>query len=144
MSPRRAPDYFVVSSIVSTLRASSGVTATATNGIYTEVPQGTPAPYVKVSASIAGRRSDTLGRFGKQILMDVDCVSAGESQLLGIQMRDAVSRALDFGQNTQTLTEHRLLGLQYDDDTYFPEMVNNVKHHHHVSSFRVWTEQSSS
>ncbi len=132
---RRAPDQYAFTAIVS--RLASATTAAT----YTEVPQGTMPPYVKLT-SVAGLRTDTYGRFGKTMTFDLDAVTQGASQVLGLQMRDAAIQALDF-QRLST-TGHTMLGLKYNTDTYFPEVVNAVKTHHHVATFECWTEQSSS
>lgn len=134
MGSRRQPDAQVLAAIVTQLR-------TTTTPSYVEVPQGTAAPYNKIT-SVTGRRTDTYGRFGKTMTVDVDAVTLGESQLPGAQQRDAVVQALDF--QRLSMSTHTMLGLSYDTDTYFPEIVNAVKYHHHVATFTVWTEQSSS
>lgn len=132
---RRAPDEQVLTAIVGRLESQT------TTAVYTRVPQGTPAPYNKVTA-ITGRRTDTYGRLGKTMTVDVTSITQGFSQQAGLRQRDAVVRALDF--QTLSMSGHGMLGLAYDTDTYFPEMVNAVETHHHVASFTVWTEQSSS
>ena len=142
--PRRHSDQHVLTSIVTVLRASTGVTGIASRGVHVEVPQGTSPPYVKIAGSIASRRADTQGRFGKQILIDVDSITQGDSQIAGLQLRDAACRALDFVHLTVSLsTGQTLLGLAYESDTYYTEIVNAIKTHHHLASFRAWTEQSS-
>lgn len=136
---RQAPDEAVLTAIVARLRAVAAVTTTATSGTYTEVPQGTPPPYNVVS-QISGARQDTCGKLGKTSLVDVMSISEGASQQPGARMRAAVIAALDL--QNQTVTGHTMFGLAYEGDVYFAEIVNATKTHHHIASFRVWTEQA--
>jgi hypothetical protein len=57
-------------------------------------------------------------------------------------MRSAVMQALN-GQALAT-TGHTTLGCRWDMNEYFPEVVNGVQHHHHIATFFIWTEQSTS
>ena len=135
---RRSPDEAILTAVVAHLDAQT------TSDTYTEVPQSTAAPYVKVTL-VTGRREDTCGRFGAVTLIDADAVTAGPSQQLGTRMRNAVIQALNnLTQQTLALSGHALLGTAWDLNEYFPEVVNGVKHHHHVASVRLWTEQSTS
>ena len=69
-------------------------------------------------------------------------MSAGPSQQTGVRMRNAAIQAL----NNQTLATsgHTMIGTAWETNEYFAEVVNGLQYHHHVSSYRVWTEQSSS
>jgi len=140
MALRRLPDEALFAAIITALRADATVVATATRGSFTEVPQGTSAPYNKVQAPTASR-TDTCGRWGASTVIDVDSVSAGDTQAPGLRMRAAVMSALHA--QTLAMTGHTMLGVQWETSEYFPEVVNGLKYHHHVATFRVWTEQSS-
>ena len=131
---RRSPDEAILTALIAQLESQT------TSDSYTEVPQGTAAPYVKLTLP-TGRRMDTFGRFGASTLVDVDSITAGPSQQAGLRMRAAVLQALD--SQEFSLSGHTMLGTAFEGSEYFAEMVQGVKHHHHVATFRVWTEQST-
>jgi hypothetical protein len=134
MAARRSPDEAVLTALIARL------TSQTTSASYTEVPQGTEAPYVKLTLP-TGRRMDSFGRFGASTLVDVIAITAGASQLTGLRMRSAAITALD--NQRLALTGHTMLGTAWDTNEYFAEMVQGVKYHHHVATIRVWTEQST-
>lgn len=136
---RRSPDEALLTAIVATLRAAAGLTALVT-GVYNNVPQGTLYPYVEVTAPTAGRR-DTIGRLGAATLVDVKSISQGFGDLDGIRIRDQAIRALD-GQ-TPTAATHTILGIAWESNVKYEEVVAGVRTRYHVATFRVWSEQSS-
>ena len=138
---RRSPDEAILTAVVAALRASSGVTALATNGIWNSVPQGTAFPYVEVTIPTS-RREDTFSRYGADSTLDVKSISQAAGDQEGIRIREQVIGALN-GQ-TLTLSGHTTLGLRWDTNERFEELVNGIRTRHHVASFLVWTEQSTS
>jgi hypothetical protein len=132
---RRSPDEAIVTAVIARLGSQT------TSANYTDVPQGTVAPY-RVVTLPAARRVDTCGRFGAASVMNVDSISAGPSVLPGVRLRDAAIQALNF--QSLPMSGQAMLGLTWDTNEYFPEVVNGITHHHHVAVFSVWTEQSSS
>lgn len=138
MATRSSPDEALYGAVITQLRATAAVTALATGGAFSEVPPGTSAPYAKVNIA-TGRRLDTASRFGASTLIDVDAVSQGESQRTGLRLRSAIMAALN-GQ-LLAMSGHSMLALIWDENTHFDEVVNGIKTHHHVATFRAWTEQ---
>lgn len=138
---RRSPDEAVLTAIVTTLKASTGVTGLVASRIYNNVPQDTTYPYVVVTLSDT-RRQDTYGRAGSLGSVDVRVVSQERGDQEGMRILDHINRALD--QTKPTLTGHAMLGLAWDDLTRYQEVVNGVPTRHHCASYRAWTEQSSS
>ena len=139
-APRTSPDEQVYAAVIARLRGASAVTTIATGGVYSEVPQTALPPYAKVTVPV-GSRLDTCGRFGANTVVDVDCVISGESQTAGVRLRSAVITALD---NVKpSMVGHVALGTSLEGTAYFHEIVNGVKHHHHVATCRVWTEQAA-
>jgi hypothetical protein len=134
VAARRSPDEGILTALVARL------TSQTTSATYTEVPQGTAAPYHKVTLP-TGRRMDTFGRFGASTVVDVASITEGPSQQAGVQMRSAAITALD--NQRLAMTGHSMLGTAWETNEYFAEMVSGVKTHHHIASFRVWTEQST-
>lgn len=132
---RRSPDEAILTALVTQLDSAT------TSDSYTEVPQGTAAPYVKLTLPTS-RRMDTFGRFGATTVVDVDSITAGPSQQPGLRVRHAAIEALD--NQRLSVSGHAMLGTAWETNEYFAEMVQGVKHHHHVATFRVWTEQSTS
>jgi hypothetical protein len=140
VSARRSPVEAVLTAIVSTLRASAGVSAIATGGVYNNVPQGTAFPYLEVSCP-SDRPVDTCGRFGAELLVDVKAVSQAFGDQEPSRMLDQAIRALNF--QRPTLSEHETLGVTWESGDRFREVVNGIITRHHVATFRVWTQQSS-
>lgn len=136
MPVRRAPDVDVLTAVIAGLQS-------VTTASYTEIPQGTTPPYVKITL-VTGSRADTYGRFGKTITFDADCVTQGPSQYDGLTLRDGVVQALEDLNGSTGMDGHLGQGLRLEGDQYFAEMVNGLKTHHHVASFWTWTQQSSS
>lgn len=142
---RAIPVEAVLTSIVTVLRASSGVTALANGGVFNNVPQGTAYDYVEVS-SPTDRRVDTFSRFGSEVLVNVKVVSQGRGDQAPARILSACSVALcgEGGSNTLTLAApHRSLGVALDNSERYTEIVNGVTTRYHVGTFRVWTEQTS-
>lgn len=108
---------------------------------YTVVPQGTAAPYVQLSLPTA-RRADTYGRFGAWVTVDVDSITAGPSQQAGLRMREDTIEALN--DQRLTLAGHTMIGSAWETNEGFPEVIQGQQYHHHVATFSVWTEQSTS
>lgn len=133
---RRPADEAVLTTVVARL------TSQTTSATYTEVPQGTEPPYVQVSA-VTATRQDTYGRWGEDTMVDVHAISAGPSQQAGSRMRKAAIQALDMQPSVLNTSGHTVLGVRWSENEYYPEMVNGVKYHHHVATFRIWTEQST-
>jgi hypothetical protein len=138
---RRSPVAAVIGAIVTTLKSSTGVTGLATGGVYNHVPQGTSYPYVVVS-SPTGRRQDTFGRFGGETLIDIKAVSQYQGDRDAANILDHCGRALDL--QPLATTQHTTLGIAWETDDRFAEVVNGLVTRHHVATYRVWTEQSSS
>lgn len=131
----------VIGAVVARLQASTAVTGLATGGIYNNVPQGTPYPYVEVT-SPTDRRQDTFGRFGSETLIDVKTVSQAHGDQEALAITEQCIGALDF--QLPATTGHSALGVAFESGDRFREVVNGVVTRHHVATFRVWTEQSTS
>lgn len=138
---RRSPVEAVLTAIVTTLQNSTGVTGLVSTRVYNHVPQATVFPYVEVT-SPTDRRADTMGRFGSSVLVDVKAISQGLGDQEATRITDQCVRALNFA--TLNTTGHTALGITWDSNERFREVVNGVVTRHHVATFRVWTEQSSS
>lgn len=132
---RRSPDEAILTALVTQLDSAT------THDSYTVVPQGTAAPYLKLTLP-TGRRMDTYGRFGASTVVDIDAITAGRSQQAGLRMREDAIEAVNA--QALSLSGHTLLGTAWDTNEAFTEMVQGEQYHHHVASFRVWTEQSTS
>jgi hypothetical protein len=132
----------IIAATVTTLRASSGVTALCpASKIWNDIPPDTARPYIEVTVP-SNRRVDTLGRFGGECLLEVHVVTDHEGDQEGNRLLDQCIQALDF--THPTLVGHTMLGLAWDDSVAYPETVNSIKVHHHIGSYRAWAEQSSS
>ena len=137
---RRSPVEAVIGAVVTALKASTGVMALAT-GVYNHVPQETAYPYLVVS-SPSDARMDTFGRYGATVLVNVRAVSQAMGDREGARLMDQCIRTLDF--QPLATTQHTTVGVNWDAGDRYPEVVNGIQTRHHVGSFRVWTEQSSS
>jgi hypothetical protein len=141
MPTRRSSVEAVLTAIVSALKSSTGVTGVATGGIYNNVPQNTPYPYVVVT-SPTGRPSDTLGSLGSSVLVDLRAVSQYAGDKEAAQIIDQCQRAINF--QKPAVSGHRICALNLESEERYQELVNAIPTRHHVATFRVWTEQSSS
>lgn len=141
MATRRSPIETVLTAIVTTLKNSTGVTGLATGGVYNNVPQRETFPYIKVT-SPTDRREDTFGRHGNIALVDVTVVSQGLGDQEGARISSAAVQALNDA--APSLTGHVWLGVEWDNGERFRETINGIDTRHHVNTFRVWTEQTSS
>ena len=140
---RRSPITAVLTGVVGTLRASTSLTALvgSSTSIYNNVDQGAAFPYVVVT-SPTDRPVDTMGAFGVESLVDVKAVSQYRGDKEAADIVDACMGALHFAR--PTITGHTVLGTAFENGERFHEMVNGIVTRHHVATFRVWTEQSSS
>lgn len=140
---RRSPITAVLTGVVSTLRADSDVLSLvgSSTGVYNNVEPSAAYPYLVVM-SPTDRPVDTMGRFGVETLVDVRAVSqyAGDKEAADI-INAAVS-ALHFVK--PAVSGHTVLGTAFENGERFQEVINGVITRHHVATFRVWTEQSSS
>ena len=137
---RRSPVEAVLTGIVTALKNSTGVTGLATGGVYNNVPQSTTYPYVVVT-SPTDRREDTFGRFGASIMVDVKAVSQYPGDKEPSQIIDQCIRTLNF--QPPSTTQHTVLGVTWNNSERYSEVVNGIVTRHHVASFYVWSEQST-
>lgn len=118
----------------------AGMTALATGGVYTNVPQKTAFPYVRLD-SPTENRLDTMGRAGKTVSVQVHIFSdnSGPTQAAGI-----LSKAIELlHYQTISVTGHTVLAVQYQ--TGFDagdEVINGVSVYHYVGIFDVIVQQS--
>lgn len=143
---RRSPVEHVIRAVVTTLQASSGLTALigSSSGVYNHVDQGAAMPYVVVS-SPADRRLDT-SVFGAETLINVQAVSQAFGDRDAARILDQCIRALQPTSAPFTVlqtTQHTTLGCAWDNSERYSETINGVQTRYHVGIFRVWTEQSS-
>jgi len=128
-----------VTAIVATLRATPAVVALV-NGVYNNVPQGTSYPYVEVR-SATGVRKDMFSRPGQETLVDVKALTQTFGDQEGVRIRSQVLQALDLQQ--PIVAEHVILGMGFETLDNLQEMIAGKLTRHHIATFRVWTEQSS-
>lgn len=142
---RRSPITAVLTGVVTTLRASAGVTALlaggTSTGIYNNVEQNAAFPYLVVT-SPTDRPVDTMGNFGVESLVDVKAVSQFRGDKEAADLIDACLTALHF--QRPTIVGHTVLGTAFENGERYQEVVNGIVTRHHVATFRTWTEQSSS
>ena len=143
MATRRSPLTAVLTGVVGTLRASTGLTALigSTTAVYNNVDPGAVFPYVVVM-SPTDVPQDTMGRFGVSSLVDVKAVSQYPGDKEAADIVNQCVQALHF--QRPTITGHTMLGMNYETGERFQEVINGIVTRHHVATFRVWTEQSSS
>jgi hypothetical protein len=125
VSARRSPVEAVLTAIVSTLRASAGVSAIATGGVYNNVPQGTAFPYLEVSCP-SDRPVDTCGRFGAELLVDVKAVS----QAFGDQEPSRMARPGDPGLELSAADAERARDARDDVGERRPVSGSRERDHH--------------
>jgi hypothetical protein len=140
---RRSPITAVITGVVSTLRADSAVTALvgSSTGVYNNVEANASYPYLVIS-SPTDRPVDTYGRFGVESLVDVKAVSQYPGDKEAADIINAAMSALHFVR--PTMSGHTVLGTAFESGERFQETINGIVTRHHVATFRVWTEQSSS
>lgn len=138
---RTSPVEAVVSALITTLRATTALTPLV-SGIYNDVPQGTAYPYVVVTVP-TNRRSDTIGCFGNSALVDTKVVSQYRGDREAARIQAAMISALNF-QEPALAGGHRVLGLSWDSADSYQDVVNGVPTRYHVSTWRAWTEQTTS
>jgi hypothetical protein len=140
---RRSPITAVLTGIVTTLRSDSGITGLigSSTAVYNNVEPAATYPYLVVM-SPTDRPVDTMGRFGVETLVDVKAVSQYPGDKEAADIVNAAISALHF--TRPTISGHTVLGTAFENGERFQETVNGVIVRHHVATFRVWTEQSSS
>lgn len=139
---RRSSVAAVITGIVTTLRNSTEVTGlVGTTGIYNNVEPSAAFPYLVVTCP-TDVPQDTFGRFGVDARVDVRAVSQYPGDKEAADIVNAGIQALHF--QHPSASGHTLLGVAYDSGDRFSEVVNGIVTRHHVATFRVWTEQSSS
>lgn len=139
---RRSPITAVITGVVGALRADSGVLALlSSTGVYNNVEAGASYPYIVVS-SPTDVPKDTMGRFGVETLVDVKAVSQYPGDKEAADLVNAAVSALHFVK--PTIAGHTVIGTAMENGERFQEVVNGIVTRHHVATFRVWTEQSSS
>lgn len=140
MPTRRIPVEAVLTAVVTTLKGTTAVTGITTGGIYNNVPQNTPYPYIEVSLPSV-RRQDTYGRPGGDSVVQVKVVSQAMGDQEAARISDQCVRALDF--QRPSASGHSVLGMAYEDCELYRDVVNGIVTRYHANLFRVWTEQSS-
>jgi hypothetical protein len=140
---RRSPITAVLTGVVSTLRSDTGVIGLvgSSTGVYNNVEPLAAYPYIVVS-SPTDRPMDTYGRFGVETLVDVKAVSQYPGDKEAADLVNAAVSALHFVR--PTIGGHTVIGTAYENGERFQEVVNGIVTRHHVATFRIWTEQSSS
>jgi hypothetical protein len=140
---RRSPITAVLTGVVTTLRASTDLTALigSSTAVYNHVEQGATFPYVVVT-SPTDRPMDTMGRFGVESLVDVKAISQYHGDKEAADIVNACVSALHF--QRPTVSGHTVLGTAMENGERYHEIINGIVTRHHVATFRVWTEQSSS
>lgn len=139
---RRSPVETVLTSVVTTLRGSTGLTAlVSSTGVYNHVEQGATYPYIVVT-SPTDRRMDTVGQLGAEVLVNVQVVSQARGDKEASQILDQGIRALNF--TALPTTGHQAFGCAWETSERYSEVVNGVQTRYHVGTFRVWTGQSTS
>jgi hypothetical protein len=140
---RRSPITAVLTGVVSTLRSDTGVIGLvgSSTGVYNNVEPLAAYPYIVVS-SPTDRPMDTYGRFGVETLVDVKAVSQYPGDKEAADLVNAAVSALHFVR--PTVSGHTVIGTAYENGERFQEVVNGIVTRHHVATFRIWTEQSSS
>lgn len=140
---RRSPITAVVTGVVATLRADSDVVAAvgSSTAIYNNVAQGAAFPYLVIS-SPTDVPQDTMGRFGVSSLVDVKSVSQYPGDKEAADIINECVQTLHF--QRPTVAGHTVLGMHFENGERYSEVINGLVTRHHVATFRVWTEQSSS
>jgi hypothetical protein len=143
VAARRSPITAVLTGVVSTLRASTALATLvgSSTQVYNNVEPTAGYPYLVVM-SPADRPVDTMGRFGVETLVDVKAVSNYPGDKEAADIVNAAISALHF--TRPTISGHTVLGTAYENGERFQENINGVIVRHHVATFRIWTEQSSS
>jgi hypothetical protein len=91
-----------------------GITALATQGVHTHVPQGTKPPYVAVRL-VSEVRWDSYGTDGKEVVLAVDVYTAGKGPTLAGQIIDQVITLLAVAPPTLAVAGHTVVSQQYDN-----------------------------
>lgn len=140
---RRSPITAVMTGVVGTLRGNSAITALvgSSTAVYNNVEPKAAFPYLVVT-SPTDTPVDTMGRFGVSTLVDVKAVSQYAGDKEAADLINAAMSALHF--QRPTVTGHTVLGTAFENGERFQEVINGIVTRHHVATFRVWTEQSSS
>lgn len=140
---RRSPVEAVLTGVVSTLRASTGLTGLlgSSTGVYNNPQQGASMPHVIVT-SPTDSRMDTMSRFGSELQVQVRAVSDARGDQQAAQVLDRAIDALNFA-TIATTAPYASLGVSWDQSERYSEVVNGVVVRHHVGLFRVWAEQTS-
>jgi hypothetical protein len=137
---RRSPIETVIGSVVTVLKASTGVTGLATGGVFNNVPQNTPYPYVEVTSPL-DQRVDTFSRRGNEAKVTVKAVTQAPGDQQGARIINACVSALEDA--VLATSQHSTLGITWDNGERYKETINGVTTRYHVGEFRVWTEQTS-
>jgi hypothetical protein len=140
---RRSPITAVITGVIGTLRGNSAITALvgSSTAVYNNVEPKAAYPYLVVTTP-TDTPADTMGRFGVSTLVDVRAVSQYAGDKEAADLIDASITALHF--QRPTITGHTVLGTAFENGERFQEVINGVITRHHVATFRIWTEQSSS
>jgi hypothetical protein len=118
----------------------AGMTALATGGVFTNVPQATAFPYVRIESPVESR-FDTMGRAGKELSISVHVFStyAGPTQAAVI-----LSKAIELlHYQALTIAGHDTVTVQYESgQDVGDEVINGVTVYHYVAVFNVMVQQS--
>lgn len=118
----------------------AGMTALATGGVHTFVPQATALPYVRIDSPVESRM-DTMGRAGKTVSVNVHAFSDNEGPTIAAQILSKAVELLHYA--TLTVAGHTTVAVQYQGgNDAGDEIVNGVTVYHYVGTFDVTVQQS--
>lgn len=128
--------------LMTTLRASTALTAAAPGGVYDSyAPAGTATPFVIVQRQSTGQDITGAGhqRFMNRALFTVKVVGEAAKDAAMVTAADAIDAALD-RQSGATADGH-ILACVRENDLEYPELVNgSVLWKHLGGEFTVWTQ----
>lgn len=118
----------------------AGMTALATAGVFTNVPQGTAFPYVRIDSPVESRL-DTMGRAGKTVSISVHAFSNYAGPTKAAEMLSKAVELLHYA--ALTVAGHSVIAVQYQGgNDAGDEIVNGVTVYHYVGTFDVMVQQS--
>ncbi|MEU5950325.1 DUF3168 domain-containing protein [Micromonospora sp. NPDC047465] len=134
----RSPLHAVQMALYRRLKDDPALTALATGGVWDEVPEGTPYPYIRIGDHLSTPDNDH-GGFGREVTVTIHVwtKARGNSQGQGIAGR--IGELLDHRPRDLAVVGHRVVSIRQEFDQAFPDA--NPELRHHVIRFRIITDQ---
>jgi hypothetical protein len=107
-------------------------------GVFDQVPEGNPYPYVRIGDHLSIPDNDH-GGFGREITVTIHVWTKTRGNKQGQAIAVRVGELLDHQERQLTVAGHRVVSIRQEFDQAVPDPDPQIRHH--VLRFRIITDQ---